>query len=62
MDIDEIEYIAVLYQGDEIVTVEYSQDIYEVSAGETVTEKIDTYSEEYDSFEIYLNQAHTFGF
>ena len=62
VDIDEIEYIAVLYQGDEIVTVEYSQDIYEVSAGETVTEKIDTYSEEYDSFEIYLNQAHTFGF
>lgn len=62
VDIDEIEYIAVLYQGDKIATVEYPEDVMDVSSGDTVTEKIETYNEEYDHFEIYLNQAHTFGF
>lgn len=59
--LDEVEIVAVLYQGDEIVTVEYPVDIYDVPAGGIVTEKIDTYDEVYDRFEIYLNQAHTFG-
>lgn len=59
--IDEIEYIAVLYKGDEIVTVKYPQDVMDVESGQTVTEKVETYSEDYDRFEIYLNQAHTFG-
>lgn len=59
--IDEIEYIAVLYKGDEIVTVKYPEDVMDVEAGQTITEKVETYSEEYDRFEIYLNQAHTFG-
>lgn len=62
VDIDEIEYIAVLYQGDKIATVEYPEDVMDVSSGDTVTEKIETYNEAYDHFEIYLNQAHTFGF
>lgn len=59
--IEEIEYIAVLYQGDNIVTVEYPQDVYDVESGQMITEKINTYNDEYDRFEIYLNQAHTFG-
>lgn len=62
VNIDEIEYIAVLYQGDKVATVEYPEDVMDVSPGDTVTEKIETYNEEYDRFEIYLNQAHTFGF
>ena len=41
--------------------MKYPQDIMDVQSGETVTEKINTYGEEYDRFEIYLNQAHTFG-
>lgn len=61
VSIDEIEYIAVLYLGNQITTVKYPQDIMDVQSGETVTEKINTYGEEYDRFEIYLNQAHTFG-
>lgn len=59
--LDEVEYIAVLYQGDNIVTVEYPQDVMDVPVGQTITEKVDTFSDEYDRFEIYLNQAHTFG-
>lgn len=62
VDIDELEYVAVLYSDNEIVTVEYPQDVYDVASGSTITEKIDTYGEQYDRFEIYLNQAHTFGF
>lgn len=61
VSIDETEYIAVLYQGDQVATVEYPEDIMDIAPGDTVTEKIDTYGEEYDHFEIYLNQAHTFG-
>lgn len=60
--IEEIEYIAVLYQGDNIVTVEHPQDVYDVESGQMITEKVNTYNDEYDRFEIYLNQAHTFGF
>lgn len=60
--LDEVEYIAVLYMDDQIVTVEYPKDIYDVASGQTVTEKIDTSDTEYNHFEIYLNQAHTFGF
>lgn len=62
VSIDEVEYIAVLYKGDEIVTVEYPEDIMDVPIGKTVTKKVETYDEEYDKFEVYLNQAHTFGF
>lgn len=59
--LEEVEYIAVLYQGEDIVTVEYPRDVYDVEIGQTVTEKINTYNDVYDRFEIYLNQAHTFG-
>lgn len=60
--LDEVEYIAVLYKDDQIATVKYPNDIYDVVSGQTVTEKIDTSDTEYNHFEIYLNQAHTFGF
>lgn len=59
--LDEVEYIAVLYQGDNIVTVEYPQNVMDVPVGQTITEKVNTFRDEYDRFEIYLNQAHTFG-
>lgn len=62
VDIDEVEFIAVLYSGDQIVTVEYPTDVMDIAQGETITEKVDTYDKQYDHFEIYLNQAHTFGF
>ena len=61
VDIEELEYIAVFYNGNDIATVSYPQDVMDIASGSTITEKIDTYSEEYDRFEIYLNQAHTFG-
>ena len=61
VSLDEVEFIAVLYKGEQITTVKYPQDIYDVPAGQTITEKINLYTDDYDRFEIYLNQAHTFG-
>lgn len=59
--IDEIEYVVVLYNGDKVVSVSYENDVMDVAAGKTVTEKVDTFREQFDRFEVYLNQAHTFG-
>lgn len=61
VNIEEIEYVVVLYKGDDIVEVCYPKDVYDVGAGKTVVEKESTYRADYDRFEVYLNQAHTFG-
>ncbi|CCY00514.1 MULTISPECIES: hypothetical protein [unclassified Clostridium] len=60
VSIDEIEYIVVYYKGNDIAHVDYPQDIANVEAGKTVTEKASPYDVDYDSYEVYLNQAHTF--
>lgn len=62
VDIDEIEFAVVLYNGDEIASIPYPEDVTNVKSGSTITEKVSTYGDEYDRFEVYLNQAHTFGF
>ncbi len=72
VNIDEIEIDVVLFKGDDVVTITYPQDIYDLGAGQSTTEKVDVYSlktfsnlvygTDYDRIEVYLNQAHTFGF
>jgi len=52
----------VFYNDDQIVDVGYAQDVYDVAPGETVVEKEYLLSEFSDRCEVYLNQAHTFGF
>lgn len=59
--IDEIEYIVVFYDGDNISDVSHSADIYDVKPDKKVVEKVSAYGIKYDKFEVYLNQAHTFG-
>ena len=58
--IEELEYVVVLYNDGQLVTVDYPEDIYDITSGDKVIEKVDTYDYKYDSFEVYLNQAHTF--
>lgn len=58
--IDEIEYVVILYKNNDIVTVEYEQDVYDVPSKKTVTEKVSTYGDDYDNVKVYINQAHTF--
>lgn len=60
VSIDEIEYIVVYYKGNNIAHVDYPQDIADIESGKTVTEKASPYDVDYDSYEVYLNQAHTF--
>ena len=56
-----MEYIVVFYKGDDISDISYANDVYDVKPGEEVTEKVSTRGVEYDKYEVYLNQAHTFG-
>ena len=72
VQIREIEYDVVLFKGDDVVTICYPEDIYDVAPGATETEKVSVYSvktykalkygADYDRIEVYLNQAHTFGY
>lgn len=60
-DIEEVEYAVVYYLGDEIASAGYARDIYDLKAGDTATESEKPYGIGYDRYEVYLNQAHTFG-
>ena len=58
--IDELEYVVVIYKNDEIVKVTYPHDVMDVGIDKTIVEKESLYKLDYDRFEVYLNQAHTF--
>ena len=72
VDLDEVEYDVVLLKGDQLVTICYPNDIYDLAVGATATEKERVYNSQtyksyvygvdYDSILVVLNQAHTFGF
>ncbi len=47
---------------DQVVSVSYDKDVYHIDPGKTVTEEVSPWGIEYDRYEVYLNQAHTFGF
>lgn len=61
VSIDEMEYIVVFYKGDDVSDMSYANDVYDVDPGKEITEKVSTHGIEYDKYEVYLNQAHTFG-
>ncbi len=58
--ISEIEYDVVLYKKDRIVEIKHPEDVYDLDAGSTVTKEVSTWGQDFDRYEIYLNQAHTF--
>ena len=70
-DIYYIEYIVALYKGDKLVSLCLPEDVYNLSPGQSTTQKVDTYSEltfhdyiygtDYDRAEVYLNQAYSYG-
>lgn len=59
--IEEIEYAVVYYRDGKVASVGYPKDVYDVTAGDMAIEKEYLPSVEFDGFEIFLNQAHTFG-
>lgn len=60
IDIEELEYIVVFYLGENISDVSYSKDVYDLEPESVITEEVSTYRIEFDRYEIYINQAHTF--
>lgn len=62
VNIEELEYIVVFYKENEIVDTSYPEDVIEFEAGKEIIEKVSTYDIDFDEYEIYINQAHTFGF
>lgn len=64
VDIDEVEIVALFYKGDEMVGASWEQDIYDLAAGASKSEKLEPGGferEDFDRADVYLNQAHTFG-
>lgn len=61
VEIEEFEYIVVFYKGNDVSSVSFSQDVYDISSKKTIIEKVTTYGIDFDRFEVYVNQAHTFG-
>lgn len=57
--LDEVEYIVVFYKDDKIVYAGYPEDRYEISmeSGAIYTGEVNTRGNEYDSYEVYLNEA-----
>lgn len=60
VDIEEVEYIVVFYSGEQIVNTSFAQDIRDLKAGDKAVENVDIYDAEFDSYTVYINQAHTF--
>ncbi len=61
VEIEEFEYIVVFYKGNDISSVSFPKDAYDISPKKTITEKVETYGLDFERFEVYVNQAHTFG-
>lgn len=56
-EISYVNYIVLLYKGEDIVYTS-TDSLYNVAAGKTEVDKVNTYNTEYDRFEIYLQSAY----
>lgn len=56
-EIKNVIYVVLLYKGNDIVDTS-KEYLYNIAAGKTEVDKVNTYSTEYDRFEIYLQSAY----
>ena len=61
VDIEELEYAVVFYKDGEIVDMGNGIDVYDIASGDTVIEEYSSWGVDFDTYEVYINQAHTFG-
>lgn len=65
VDVEELEYIVLFYTNGELTRITFPQDVSDVTSGNTVIKQEDgsyNYGQNgFDDYEIYINQAHTFG-
>lgn len=60
VDIEEFEYAVVFYKNGEIVDVTNGTDVYDIESGDTVIEECGTWGVDFDTYKVFINQAHTF--
>lgn len=58
--LDEAEYAVVFYSGDDVASISYAEDVYDINSGDTITKECSSRGITYDRYDVYLNQAHTF--
>lgn len=61
VDIEELEYAVVFYKDGKVVDMGNGVDVYDIEAGDTVIEEYSSWGVDFDTYVVYLNQAHTFG-
>lgn len=61
VDIEELEYAVVFYKDGKIVDMGNGIDVYDIPSGGKVIEEYSTWGVDFDSYKVFINQAHTFG-
>lgn len=61
VDIEELEYAVVFYKGGKVVDMGNGIDVYDIASGDTVIEEYSSWGVDFDTYKVYINQAHTFG-
>ena len=58
--IEEFEYAVVFYKDGIIVDMDNGIDVYDIEAGDMVVEEYSSWGVDYDTYKVFINQAHTF--
>lgn len=61
VDIEELEYSVVFYKDGKITGMGFGIDVYDISSGGKVIEEYSSWGVDFDSYKVFINQAHTFG-
>lgn len=59
--IEELEYSVVFYKDGKVTGMGYGVDVYDIAVGDTVIEEYSSWGVDFDTYKVYINQAHTFG-
>lgn len=61
VDIDELEYSVVFYKEGKVVDMDIGVDVRDIPSGGKVIEEYSSWGVDFDSYKVFINQAHTFG-
>ncbi len=59
--IEELEYSVVFYKDGKVSGMGNGVDVYDIEAGDTVIEEYSSWGVDFDTYKVFVNQAHTFG-
>ena len=58
--IEEFEYAVVFYKDGKIVDMGNGIDVFDIESGDMVVEEYSSWGVDYDTYKVFINQAHTF--